>query len=237
MVWVLAAAGLQAMSLGLIRLTSSPAATSGLLAAIPVTSPAPPAPPVLVVPGPAPAPIQSLPMAAIRGITLNVPGGRVIGIGYHEAALRDALGLHPRGRLARNANRTKFDNPGTTRGTDYMIMSSRGRPHPATSAVDVAMPAGARVLAPVTGKVISVKRYFLYGRYLDYRVDIRPAGNGRLRVVLIHLTHLTIQRLDEVVAGVTPLAQPRTFPFRSQINDYVGVGVPHVHIEVKEIGA
>jgi murein DD-endopeptidase MepM/ murein hydrolase activator NlpD len=232
-VWVLAAAGLQAMALGLIRL-SGPEASAGLLAAVPLKAPVAP---VLVAPGPRPAPLQSLPMASIRGITLNVPGSRVVGIGYHEAALRDAMGLHPQGHLARNANRTKFTDPGTTLGPAYIIMSSRGRAHPATSAVDVAMPSGARVLAPVTGKVISVKKYYLYGRYLDYRVDIRPSDNSKLRVVLIHLMQLSIRRLDEVTAGVTPLGQPRTFPFHSQINDYVGAGVPHVHIEVKELGA
>jgi hypothetical protein len=27
------------------------------------------------------------------------------------------------------------------------------------------------------------------------------------------------------------------FSFRSQVNDYVGPGIPHIHIEVNRIGA
>jgi murein DD-endopeptidase MepM/ murein hydrolase activator NlpD len=117
-----------------------------------------------------------------------------------------------------------------------MVMSSRGRPHPATSAVDVAMRPGTRVLAPVSGTVVGVKRYHLYGRYLDFRVAIRPFGLNVLRVVLIHLDQVRVRQGNKVTAGITVLAVPRVFPFQSQVNVYVKSNVPHVHLEVKAVG-
>jgi hypothetical protein len=34
-----------------------------------------------------------------------------------------------------------------------------------------------------------------------------------------------------------PIARVQVLPFRSQVNDYVGRDVPHIHIEVKNVGA
>jgi hypothetical protein len=165
-----------------------------------------------------------------------IPSHETVGIAYHEASFREARGLRPLGRCVRNANRTKFERPKPTEGPDYMVMSSRGRPNPATSAVDVAMRPGGTVLAPVSGTVVGVRRYYLYGRYVDYRVVIQPTSAPEFRVVMIHVDELEVRRGDEVVAGISVLAAPRVFPFHSQVNTYVGSSVPHVHLEVKAVG-
>jgi murein DD-endopeptidase MepM/ murein hydrolase activator NlpD len=233
-VWVLLATGLQAIALGMIRLSGPSVGSVGLLGAAPLGAPAP-QPGVLASPSPVAA--SELPMASIRGVTLHIPGRRIVAVAYHEASRADALALHPRGRCIRNANRTRFEIPEATQGPDYIVMSSRGRPRPATSAADVAMPSGSHVLAPVTGKVVGAKKYYLYGRYLDYRVEIKPDDNAKLRVVTIHLDRLSVRRGDLVTAGVTAIGVPRLFPFHSQINNYIAGGIPHVHIEVKRVGA
>ena len=234
LVWMVLAVGLQALALGLARVSGPSVGSVGLLGAAPSAAGRDR--------GPVPPPTSSAPttservMAAVGGITLRVPGGDVAAVAYHEAALPDALGMRPAGRCVRNANRTKFDIPERTEGPDYLVMSSRGRPHPATSAVDVAMPAGSHVLSPVSGTVIRAKKYFLYGRYLDFRVEIRPENGPKLRVVIIHLDHLAIRKGAEVIAGETPLGVPHLFPFHSQINDYIPARIPHVHLEVKRVG-
>jgi len=231
--WTLAAAGLQAIAFGLIRVSVPAVRPTGFISEASVGLQAV-RPPGLI--GPAPAVTSALPLASVRGLVLEVPGSRVVAVGYHEAAVPDALALYPSGRCVRDANRTKFVIPKATAGPDYIVMSSRGRSQTATSAVDVAIAAGSRVLSPVTGQVIRVKRYYLYGRYLDYEVDILPSGHSKLRVVIIHLDRVTVRRFGRVVAALTPIGKPRVFPFDSQINDYIGPGVPHVHIEVKELG-
>jgi hypothetical protein len=160
----------------------------------------------------------------------------VVRVGYHEASFHMALALTPMGRCLRDYNRTKFAKPPATPGPDYLVMSSRGRGTPATTAADVAMPLGTTVLSPATGVITSAKPYRLYGRYFDIRIAIRPDRTNRIEVVVEHVNHVRIHRGDRVFAGVTPLGIPRVFPFSSQINDYIGPGIPHVHIEVNTLG-
>ena len=174
--------------------------------------------------------------ATVKGLTLRLPAQRPKGVAYHEAAYSAALALKPLGRCARNVNRYKFDCPPTRPGPGYMVMSSRGRGHPATSAVDVAMSKPSRVVSPVTGRVAKVRRYWLYGRYRDYRVSFIPAGRPGLAVVMIHLRRVQVRSGDPVTAGTTVIGMPRRLPFHSQVNGYVGWGVSHIHLEVKRIG-
>src|SRR5439155_17258112 len=114
----------------------------------------------------------------------------------------------------------------------YTVMSSRGRGTPATSAADVVLPAGTPVRSPVTGRVVEVRPYRLYCRYPDEEVRIRPDGGGPLTVVLIHLTRIRVEPGERVFATLSVIGFPRVFPFRSQVDDYVRGGNPHVHIEI-----
>ncbi|HJP66461.1 MAG TPA: M23 family metallopeptidase [Actinomycetota bacterium] len=232
--WVLAAVGIQAIAVGAFQLSVAPAGPVGLLgAALPVQ----PIPLPQTALGARPAVPTAQPMASVRGLTLFLPATQVTVVAYHEAALARALRLRPDGRCIRNANKWKFTTPKPTAGPDYMVMSSRGRPHPATSAVDVAMPKGSRVLAPVTGTIVSVKRYYLYGQYFDFKVVVRPTSSPKLLVTIIHLDRLRVHKGDVVTAGRSAIGIPRVFPFGSQVNNYIGAGIPHVHLEVKERGA
>ena len=116
---------------------------------------------------------------------------------------------------------------------EYLVMDSRGRPAPATSAVDVVLRRSDRVLSPVTGHVWNVRRYRLYGRYRDLRVAIVPEGRPDRLVVVIHLRDVRVRRGDQVIASQTVLGRARRFPFLSQVDRYVSGRFPHVHIEVK----
>jgi hypothetical protein len=164
---------------------------------------------------------------------LYVPDQVVLCVCYHEAAYHDALPLSPLGRERHDYNTTKFpsDAP-TTEGPDYVIMSSRGRPTAATSAVDLVVPRGRPFLSPVTGVVAKVKRYRLYGRYDDTKIWIRPAADTRYRVVMIHIDRVMVRTGDEVVQGVTAVGVARVFPFSSQTDIYVPGRNPHVHVEI-----
>lgn len=182
------------------------------------------------------APPGTDPFAMVAGIPLHDPAAAPVAFGYHEAASRDAVPLAPLGRLRRNANRTRFERPEPSDGPAYLVMSSRGRGTPATSAVDVAITRGRDVLAPVSGVVAESRRYRLYDLFPDRKVLLIPVGRPDLRVAVIHLSGVAVRRGDRVVAGSSVLGRPRDLPFRSQVNDYIGPGIPHVHIEVKRIG-
>jgi hypothetical protein len=188
-------------------------------AALPSPSPTPPAPI---------APV----FAVARGIRLYLPVPDPVAVAYHEASFRDALTLHPRGHSTRDANRWKFDPPARTPGPGYVVMSSRGRPTAATSAADVVVGPFTPIRTPVTGRIIAVRPYRLYCRYPDDEVRIRPDGATRLAVSIIHLRGVRVRPGERVFATLSVIGYARIFPFRSQVDDYVRGGNPHVHIEI-----
>lgn len=174
--------------------------------------------------------------ATIEGLALRLLSSNALLVGFHEASQTAALGLRPTGVLRENANTTRFDPPpDRADGPEYVVMSSRGRVPPATSAVDVLLRDDDPVLAPVSGTVSDVRSYHLYGKYPDHRIEIVPTGRPDLRVVLIHVRDVAVAPGDNVEAGVTVLAgSANRFSFGSHIDRYTDPDRwPHVHIEVK----
>jgi hypothetical protein len=176
-----------------------------------------------------------LPVFAVAGgIRLRLPDARLVALAYHEASMPRRMVLRPRGSCAVCRNRGKFRPPQVGPSElEYMVMDSRGRSAPATSAVDVVLRRSDPVLSPVTGRVWSVRRYRLYGRYPDVRVAILPERRPDRLVVLLHLRDVRLRRGEQVVASQTVLGRARRFPFLSQVDRYVRGRFPHVHIEVK----
>jgi len=178
--------------------------------------------------------------AQVGGVYLRLPADEVVVLGFHEAATRESLPMAPVGSVVDHQNTTKFDPPAPDdAGTPYVVMSSRGRPIPATSAADLVMPEGVAVRAPVDGEVTDVRQYYLYGKHLDQRVEIAPAANPDLRVVMIHVDGVAVAVGDAVVAGETVVAeQARRFSFPSHIDRYTEPDRHgHVHLEVKPADA
>lgn len=173
--------------------------------------------------------------AGFEQVTLSLPAPEVTRIGYHEASFPNALPLAPVGENVDNQNTTKFTPADGSAGPDYLVLSSRGRATPATSAVDIVMPEGVPVASVVDGEVSIVEPYLLYGRHQDTKIEIIPDARPDLRVVLIHVADVRVAPGDRVWAGRTILAgTANRFPFSSHIDRYAeGTPEPHVHIEVK----
>jgi biotin carboxyl carrier protein len=176
---------------------------------------------------------RTVPFATVEGLELALPHTNPLMVAFHEATRPEALPLAPHGELVANDNPTKFTATTQTPGPPYRVLSSRGRARPATSAVDVVVPEGASVTAPVTGRVVEVREYVLYGRLRDWRVVLEPAERPDLQVVLIHLHEPRVRVGDEVVAGTTPLAVVRQLPFDSHVDYATEQRLPHAHVEVK----
>lgn len=177
--------------------------------------------------------------AGFGDVALHLPSDTVELVGFHEASKEDALEMTPHGEIAVNENTTKFSPPpADPDGARYLVLSSRGRVHPATSAVDVVLRDGVPVTSVVTGTVTDVRPYSLYGKYPDTRIEIRPADRPDLRIVLIHVAGVQVATGDEVVAGETVIAaSANRFPFPSHIDRYSEPDRwPHVHIEIKRAG-
>lgn len=171
--------------------------------------------------------------AVVGDLALATPHARPVAIAFHEASQVQALPLVPTGHLVANDNATRFTAPADTVGPDYRVLSSRGRPRPPTSAVDIVVPKGDVIASPVDGTVTSVTEYPLYGRVQDWRVEITPTARPDLTVVLIHLLRPSVEVGSQVTAGRTPLAEARELPFDSHVDYILDTQQPHVHLEVK----
>jgi biotin carboxyl carrier protein len=212
-------------------------ATGAVPEAAPARAAAPPPAPSADEPGSDPA---NQAFARIGRLTLVLPADEVLLVGYHEASFADAVALQPHGHGLANENTTKFTlPPAADGGPGYLVLSSRGRPQPATSAVDLVMHDDETVTSPVTGTVVAVEPYSLYGAHPDTRIEIAPEDAPHLRVVLIHVRDVVVANGDEVEAGTTVLAAgPNRFPFASHIDRYFPEDRwPHVHLEVKPADA
>lgn len=181
---------------------------------------------------PPPPPPEPVVFATASGVPLVVPSDQTRVIGYHQAASPGALPFEPRGAPFTNRNVPRYTPLPVTDGPDYAIMGDRHRgTHPA-SAVDIAVPHNVTVKSPISGTVIDVRPYLLYGRQPDLMVQVVPEGRPDLRLVIHHVNGNLVAPGQRLVAGETPLAlTAMPFPFSSQIDEFAGPG-PHVHLEM-----
>ncbi|HJV04085.1 MAG TPA: M23 family metallopeptidase, partial [Actinomycetota bacterium] len=207
---VLSLSGVALWVVGLVAFR--PAEPAG---SVPRPSPRPSSPPS---PHPSPLPV----FAVGDRVRLRLPASSPVAVAFHEASYRDAVRLRPLGVCKVCRNRWKFTPPPPVdRSLSYVVMDTRGRSQAATSAVDVVVRRGGEIMSPVDGVVRRIKRYRLYGRYRDVRVELRPEGVRRRRVVMLHLSHVRLRRGDRVEASVTRIGRARKLPFESQVDRYV----------------
>lgn len=173
--------------------------------------------------------------AEVRGtgikLFLPAPKNEIYAIGYHQAYNPQALALDSLEPLLETGNQevTVSTSLGAPRA---FIMANRGRLSLANSSVDVAVKEGTVLKSPVTGTILAVVPYMLYGKYNDVRIDIQPRERSDLKVALTHIDKIKVKVGDKVLAGQTVVAEPRHLAFDSQINKYVGAAVAHIHIQV-----
>lgn len=178
------------------------------------------------------------PLASHEQVVIVQPSPDVRMVGFHEAAIPGARSLGLTAAPDAHHGRDWVPHVDTPDELRTMVLPSRGRRTHSSSAMDVAIPAGRTVHAPVTGVVTTVEPYLLYGRYPDTRIVIRPDARPDLRLVVLHVTGHAVAVGDHVEAGVTPIAASSTpFPFESQIDRFTqgatGTATPHVHLELR----
>lgn len=162
-----------------------------------------------------------VPFARTAGLTLMEPAQDPILIAFHESLFPSAATMKPLGDKA-----------------DWMTQPSRGRPTTPTSAVDIPLKPGTRVVSPINGTVMDVITYSLYCEAQDTLVVIRPAQHRDVTVIVMHLAEVGVRKGDEAVAGGTLLGEPHVFEGgHNQVEDYVPGSPPHVHIEVELDGS
>lgn len=182
-----------------------------------------------------------VPFAAVSGTSLDLalPAAKkdILGIGYHQAYNVRALSLTSRGASMGQATTQAVAASVRSGGMPAFVMTARGRGSALDSATDIVLKAGSVVKSPVTGRISAVVPYLLYGRINDVRIEIIADGYPDFKVALVHIDQLTVAAGQRVEAGVTPLATVRPLGISSQIDQYVGEAVNHLHIQVNPIEA
>ncbi len=131
-----------------------------------------------------PRPILLATVGNLR-IRLPVPSAAVTAIGYHGAT-DGALALQPAGRqgneglLARLWRR--IAGSGRTHPVWYALDGGNG-----TEVLDIGIPPGTDVYAPVDGSVVSISDVVVDGRRIGARIDLRPSAAPSTTVSLLNI--------------------------------------------------
>jgi hypothetical protein len=154
-----------------------------------------------------------------RNLLLPVKADEVTIIAYQPISDERAVALTPIGdKINANAFVRFFRNifAGEASVRYYQLEGADG---PATSSVLVGAAPGTPVFAPLTGVVTRVEEYFLFGRYQDVRIDIRPEKMGGLTVSIMFIEDPAVSIGDSVTAGKTQLGKVRQCP--EQVGDVI----------------
>ncbi|MDI6842963.1 MAG: M23 family metallopeptidase [Anaerosomatales bacterium] len=121
-------------------------------------------------------------------------------------------------------------------GTVIRLWRSNRRGAPDT-AIDCGADPGTDVVAPLSGVVVAVRPYKLYGRYDDFEIHIRPDGADDLDLVLIHVDDVSVKQGERVEGGVTRIARVRKMSDKTdlQLAAYTRNGGDHVHIQLNRV--
>ena len=110
---------------------------------------------------------------------------------------------------------------------------------PMDTSIDVGAKAGTTVYAPVTGTVVKVTNYDLYGYVPDVKIQIQPEGHPELDVVVLHQYDPQVKAGDKVEGGVTPISSVRDIAkdlTDVQLGFFTAADDPgnHSHVEVND---
>lgn len=175
-------------------------------------------------------------LARYADVVVAAEGADVELVGFHESSTATALELtsvHPVVSSHPSVPGGVSDDDGPV-----VVLPPRHRAGGPTSAIDLSVTAGSTVVAPISGEVVQVADYALYGATRDLLVQIRSDEDPSIVAHVHHLVGAQVQVGDSVEAGRTPLAEEaRILPFESQVDRFTvahrGEASPHVHIELR----
>jgi len=171
-----------------------------------------------------------------RNLLLPVESSDATIIAYQAVSDDRAVAMSPIGERA-NANalvrffRGIFSSEPLVR---YYLLNGPYGEEPTSVMVGAAE--GSPVVAPISGSVIAVKEYMLYGKYPDVQIDIRPEQMSAVTVTLLFIEDPVISIGDIVTAGKTKLGNVRACPedLGRRLTEYTHEAGAHVYMQVTE---
>jgi murein DD-endopeptidase MepM/ murein hydrolase activator NlpD len=176
-------------------------------------------------------------LATYGDVRIVTEGSRVELVSFHESSASAALPFESSHAVISANPAVESDAP--DEDAPVIVLPTRQRAGAPTSAIDLALTPGEQVVAPISGEVVAVDDFSLYGRTPDVIVKIRSSEDPNVVLRALHLVDPLVEVGDTVEAGVTPIAaEARQLPFESQMDRFTaahrGQAAPHVHFEMRE---
>jgi biotin carboxyl carrier protein len=106
------------------------------------------------------------------------------------------------------------------------------------TAVDVGAATGTDVYAPISGTVVKIKSYSLFGQIDDYEIHIQSPDHPELDIVMLHIDDLAVRVGDTVKGGCTRMAKIRDIAVAIDNNlaNFTAPDEPgnHCHVQVND---
>jgi biotin carboxyl carrier protein len=115
----------------------------------------------------------------------------------------------------------------------YQLPGANSEP---TTSVLVGAQPDTPVTSPISGSVVRVREYLLFGKYEDVQIDIRPEEKGGITVSLLFISNPAVSPGERVEAGKTLLGTVRRCPEETGqvLAVYTHDSGSHVHLQVSE---
>jgi biotin carboxyl carrier protein len=171
-----------------------------------------------------------------RNILLPVSAAEATIIAYQPVSDTRAVALTPVGQRVNVNSFVRFFRglfSGTPSVRYYQLPGADNDP---TTSVLIGAQPDTPVTSPVSGVVVRVREYLLFGKYEDVQIDIRPEEMGGTLITLLFINDPAVTPGTRVEAGKTLLGKVRRCPeeIGKILAEYTHDSGSHVHLQVSE---
>jgi hypothetical protein len=157
-------------------------------------------------------------------------------IAYQPVSDTKAVALTPIGQRVNVNGFVRFFRDLFTGTPSMRYYQLPGADNAATTSVLIGAQPDTAVTSPVSGVVVRVREYLLFGKYDDVQIDIRPEELGGTIVTMLFINNPAVTIGQRVDAGDTLIGTVRQCPEEvgKILSDYTHDSGSHVYLQVSE---
>lgn len=171
-----------------------------------------------------------------RNLLLPVAAADATILAYQPVSDTRAVALAPIGQRVNVNGFVRFFRDLFTGEPDVRYYQLSGESGAQTSSALIGAQPGTPVTSPISGVVTSVTTYYLFGKFEDVRIDIRPEAKGGTTITLMFISDPAVTIGERVEAGKTLLGTVRRCP--EEVGEILAVYThdsgSHIHLLVYE---
>jgi hypothetical protein len=161
-------------------------------------------------------------------------------IGYHPVDNPDSVPFTPEGeRVGGGSLAAQLADVFAGGGAlpYYLMDGGGGEGSSSTAGLDIGAVPGAEVFSPLDGKVVSVQRTAISGKYQDIELQIQVADDPTLLLVVSHIARPGVKVGDSVTQGESLLGRVRAYPaaIEQELSRYTSDAGDHVQFVILRV--